>query len=96
MIDSVQLVLLLVIIVLTALLVILGIQVYFILKDVRKTLTKMNTVLDNAGSITENVSGPISSVATLITSLKSGSILTVAKFVRALMSNSDDDKKHNS
>jgi sensor domain CHASE-containing protein len=96
MIDSVQLVLLLVIVVLTVLLVVLGIQVYFILKDIRKALVKANKVLENAGSITDNVSGPISSLAALITSFKAGSLLTLAKFIRTLMSKDDnnEDKKN--
>ncbi|HQY42433.1 MAG TPA: hypothetical protein PLA14_11695 [Ferruginibacter sp.] len=53
MIDTVQLILLLVIVVLAVLLVVLGIQVFYILKDLRNTLSKANRVLDNAGSISE-------------------------------------------
>jgi len=93
MIDTVQLVLLLVIVVLTVLLVILGVQVFYILKDVRNTLTKANRVLDNAGSITENISVPIATFSSLTSSLKAGSILTVAKLVRAFLSRDEDEKK---
>lgn len=92
MIDSVQLVLLLVIIVLTILLVVLGIQVFFILKEVRITLHKTNKVLDTASSITESVATPISSIAQLVVGLRSGSIVTVAKFIRSLIGNDDEDE----
>lgn len=95
MVDTVQLVLLLVIVGLTVLLVVLGIQVFYILKDIRKTLEKANHVLDNAGSITDNVTGPINTIATLATGLKTGSVLTVAKFVQKLLSkDEDDERKH--
>ena len=58
MIDPAQTALFIVIIVLTVLLVILGIQVFFILRELRKTITKVNKVLDYTESITESVSKP--------------------------------------
>src|SRR5450759_4508350 len=45
MIDPAQTALFIVIIVLTVLLVVLGIQVFFILRELRKTITKVNKVL---------------------------------------------------
>ncbi len=93
MIDTVQLVLLFVIAVLTILLVILGVQVFFILKDLRKTIVKANKVLDNAGSITDNVSGPIASLSSIASNVKAGSLLTVAKFVRHVLNKESDEKK---
>ncbi len=93
MIDTVQLILLLVIVVLTVLLVVLGIQVFYILKDLRNTLSKANRVLDNAGSISENVSVPIATFSTLVSGLKAGSILTVARLVRTFLSKDDDEDR---
>lgn len=93
MIDSVQLVLLLVIVILTILLVVLGVQVYFILKEVRTTLSKANKVLDTAGSITESVATPISSISQLVLGLRSGSIVTVAKFIRSLIGSEEEDER---
>jgi len=72
MIDPAQIVLFLVIIVLAVLLVILGIQVFFILRELRQTITKVNKVLDDTGTITESVSGPISNISTLMMGLKTG------------------------
>ena len=93
MIDTVQLILLLVIVVLTVLLVVLGIQVFYILKDLRNTLSKANRVLDNAGSSSENVSVPIATFSTLVSGLKAGSILTVARLVRTFLSKDDDEDR---
>lgn len=95
MIDSVQMVLLLVIVILTVLLVILGIQVFFILKDLRKTIAKANKVLDTTGSIADNISGPISVISSVATGLKAGSLLTIAKFIRVLLSKDKDEVKRN-
>ena len=78
MIDSVQLVLLVVIITLTILLVVLGIQVYFILKELRTTVTKTNKLLDTSNEIAENVAVPVESVSSLIDDVSTGTILTKA------------------
>lgn len=76
MIDTAQAVLLLVVIVLTALLVLLGIQVFFILREVRRTIMKANKVLDNTASITEAVTGPITALSTLTAGLKAGTLIS--------------------
>lgn len=75
MFDPAQILLFIVIIVLTTLLVVLGIQVYFILRDLRKTISKANRVLDNTGEITENVSAPLSSLSSVLMGLKAGGAL---------------------
>ncbi len=77
MIDPAQTALFLVIIVLTILLVVLGIQVFFILRELRITLTKVNKVLDDTSVITESVSKPISNLSSLTMGLKTGA--TIAK-----------------
>jgi hypothetical protein len=75
MIDTVQLILLVVIILLTLILVVLGVQVFFILQEVRKTVRKTNTLLDSAQSITNSLSQPMSGLSSLLFSPKSLSIL---------------------
>lgn len=74
MIDAAQAVLLSVIFVLTVLLFILGIQVFFILRELKGTVKKANKVLDDAGVITESVTGPISTLSTLATGVKTGAL----------------------
>ena len=91
MLDTLQTVILLVLVILTILLVIIGVQVFFILRDFRKTVTKANKVLDNANTITENVSAPINALTSLTGSLKSGSIMTVLKLVRGFVAKDDDE-----
>lgn len=94
MVDTVQLVLFFVIVVLTVLLVVLGIQVFYILKEVRRTIIKTNKVLDDTGTITESISKPVSSLSSLSMGFKASSLLTVAKLVKGLLSKDDDDRKH--
>jgi uncharacterized protein YoxC len=79
MIDPAQTALFLVVIILTVLLLVLGIQVFFILRELRKTLEKANKVLDDTGVITESVSKPISSLSSLTMGLKTGA--TIARFL---------------
>lgn len=75
MIDTVQVVLLIVIILLTALLIAVGVQVFFILKDLRKTVKRANRILENTETITTNVSEPISFLTGLLFSTKSLDII---------------------
>lgn len=93
MIDSVQLVLLLIIITLTVLLVVLGVQVFFILRDIGKAVTKANKVLDNAHVITDSISVPFASFASLTTGLKTGSFLALVKLIRAILSKDDGGER---
>lgn len=48
---------------------------FFILRELRKTLEKTNKVLDDTGVITESVSKPISSLSSLTTGLKMGAVI---------------------
>lgn len=73
--DAAQTVLLFVIVVLTVLLLILGIQVFFVLREFKQTVIKANKVLDDTGLITKSVSGPISTLSSLLTGVKAGTAL---------------------
>lgn len=90
MIDPVQITLLLVIVVLTVLLVVLGIQVYFILKELRGTVRRANRVLDNANSITENIEGPLAALSSLALGVKAGSFVTAVKFIKNFIGRDKD------
>lgn len=78
MIDTAQAVLLFVLVILAVLLLVLGIQVFFILKELRHTVVKANKVLDDTGTITESVSAPISNLSSLAAGLKFGASLIKA------------------
>ena len=89
--DSAQIILVIVIILLTVLLLALGIQVFFILREFRKTVSKANKVLDNTNVITQSVSAPISSLSSIATGIKTGA--TFINLFRKILSDKDDRKK---
>lgn len=97
MIDLVQVVLLTVIVLLTLLLIILGVQVFFILWEVRKTVSKTNIILEKADDITESVKTPLTAISSLALCFKTSSFVNIAKFIRNLLNQEKDeayDKKH--
>lgn len=75
MVDSTQILLALVILTLTVMLSVIGVQVYFILKEFRNTLQKVNKVLDDTGEISESVSRPVSMLSGMLMGLRGGSNL---------------------
>lgn len=70
--DLTQAVLLSVIIVLTIFLAIIGIQAFFVLKDLRKTLNKLNRLVDDTDSIVEQVKKPVESAGHIFTAVAAG------------------------
>ncbi len=56
-------------------LVILGAQVFYILKEFRETVKKVNTVLDDTKTISQSFSQPVSWVSGLVMGLKSTNLL---------------------
>ncbi len=93
MVDPVQIILLAVIVILSILLVVLGIQVFFILQEVRVTVKKANKILDRADSITENIEEPLSAISSLVLGIKAGSFVTVAKYVKNFLGRDKEEKK---
>lgn len=75
MIDTTQLLLSFVILILTVMLSVIGVQVVYILRDLRETIKKFNKVLDDTGTISESVSKPVSMFSTMLVGLKGGSAL---------------------
>lgn len=94
--DPVQIILLVVIVVFTVLLVVLGIQVFYILKEIKNSLQKINKVLDDAGTISESVAVPVSTLSAFVTGVQSSSVIGTVKFVKRLfdMRDSDHERKH--
>lgn len=88
MIDPVQAVLLVVIILLTLLLLVLGVQVFFILKELRQTLFRTTKILENAENITQSVSEPMSFISTLLFSSKT--ISTISKILKKVKEDGDE------
>lgn len=67
MIDATQLLLAFVIVTLTVMLSVVCVQVFFILREFRQTLSKANKVLDDTGIISESISKPINLLSTIVT-----------------------------
>ena len=70
--DVTQTILLAIIIVLAIFLVALGFQVFFVLKDLRKTLTRMNKLFDDANQLVADVKKPVESAGNFVTALTAG------------------------
>lgn len=70
--DPIQFTIVGVSVTLTILLVVLGIQVYLILKEFRISVQKANKMLDDAGKVTESVSTGVTSVGGFLNGIKSG------------------------
>lgn len=70
--DPVQLTIIAVSLLLTALFIFLGVQVWLILKEMRTSLQKVNTMLTDATKVTGTVSEGFTSVAGLMSGLKAG------------------------
>jgi len=89
MIDPVQAVLLVVIILLTLLLLVLGVQVFFILRELRRTVSRATKVLENTETITESVSEPMSLLSGLFLSAKS--LSTISKILKRFKEKDGDE-----
>ena len=70
--ESTQLVIIIVSLTLTALVVILGIQVFYILKEVRSSIRKVNKMLDDMGKVSGTVGDGVVNMAGFVNGLKSG------------------------
>ncbi|MBI3385583.1 hypothetical protein HY031_00695 [Candidatus Gottesmanbacteria bacterium] len=59
-------------IVLTVLIVVLGIQVWYILREIRTSMQKMNTMLDDIHKVTGTVGEGVSNLGGLLGGIKAG------------------------
>ena len=91
--DIAQIALFIVIIILTILLLALGVQVFFILRELRKTVFKANKVLDNTNVITESVSTPLSSLSGIAAGIKTGASF-INLFKKIISKEKDSGKKN--
>lgn len=81
--DITQIVLLSVIIVLSIFLVVLGVQVFFVLKSLKKTLKKVDTLFTEANQLVAEVKKPISRAGSIVTALTTGAtIMNLLKKVK--------------
>lgn len=70
--DPVQITIIAISFIVTFLIVFLGIQVWYILKEMRTSLQKVNKMLDDAGKVSGTVSQGVSSMAGMLEGIKAG------------------------
>ena len=87
--DIAQIALFVIIVILAILLIVLGIQVFFILREFKKTVNKTNKVLDNTNVITESFSAPISSLSGVAAGFKS--IIPFLNIFKKFISKEDEE-----
>lgn len=68
--ESTQILLFVVVVILTGLLTFVGIQVFLILRETQKTLQKLNKILDDAGVMADTIVKPIVGIASFVEGLK--------------------------
>lgn len=83
-----QIILATAVLVLTAILALVGFQVFFILKEVRESMRKTNKMLDRTGLFLESVTKPVTSFAEMVSTVKG-----LTKFLKAWFKEEDDGKK---
>lgn len=79
--EPVQIVIIAISILLTSLFLALGVQVWFILKEMRGSIQRMNKMLDDAGKVTGAVGEGVSNMSGLMNGLKAG--LQIATSLRS-------------
>jgi nucleosome binding factor SPN SPT16 subunit len=87
--DSTQAIFLSVIVVLGIFLAVIGFQVFFVLRDFRKTLKKLDKILVDAEDVVINIKKPLESIGNLFTAVTAGA--GIAHIIKKLTSG--DDKK---
>jgi len=70
--DTTQIVLLAIVIILAIFLVAIGFQAFFALRDLRKSLVRANKLLDETDDLLDQVRKPIASAGNFITALAAG------------------------
>ncbi len=70
--DPVQIVIIFVTLSLTILFILLGIQVWHILKEMRISIQKMNKMLDDMGRVTNTVGESVENIGGLMSGIKAG------------------------
>ena len=70
--DPVQLTIIAISFIITILIVFLGVQVWYILKEMRMGLQKVNKMLDDAGRVSGTVSQGVASMGGMLEGLRAG------------------------
>jgi Zn-dependent protease len=86
--DATQLTIIIISFALAILLIVLGIQVWYILKEMRLSLQKMNKMLDDAGRVSGAVSDGVIGMSGFVSGLKTG-----ISAITSLLHKKEDEEK---
>lgn len=89
--DITQAVILSVIVVLAIFLVVIGIQIFFTLKDLRKSLKKANQLMEDADNIVSQIKKPVETAGNMLTALTAGA--GIAHFIKKITGESDHERR---
>lgn len=70
--DPVQITIVVISFILTGLFIFLGVQIWYIFKEMRISLQKVNKMLDDAGKVTGTVSSGVAGLSGIAAGLKAG------------------------
>lgn len=88
--EITQLILVLVIVLLASVLTVIGVEVFFILKEFRISVRKINKILDDSGLISESIAKPVADLSGFITGLKNG--VHLMKFISKFTDEKEEEK----
>lgn len=88
--DPVQITIIAISFILTMLLVILGVQVWYIFKEIRTSLIKMNSMLDDGKKVTSTIGDSVSGMAGVASGIRAA--LSVFKVFKK--KNKDDEEEY--
>ena len=82
--DLLQAALIFLILLLSIFLSITGVQVFFILRDLKKALDKLNRVLNSGEKIAEDIERPVTLASNFVTSVGSSGVKAASNTARAI------------
>lgn len=83
--DFLQIALIFLILLLSIFLSITGIQVFFILRDLKKALDKFDAILQTGENIAEDIEKPVATVSNLVTTAETQVVSSAAKALGNLL-----------
>jgi len=90
--DSAQFFLIIVVVALTALLIVVGFEVFLVFKEFKKTIEKVNKILDNTGLISESIAKSMFSISSSLGSLLGVTNLLGLVLMRRKKKKEEDEK----
>lgn len=83
--DFLQVALIFLILLLSIFLAITGVQVFFILRDLKKALDKFNAILQTGENIAEDIERPVAVASKLATTAEAGVVAGAAQVLRKII-----------